>query len=504
MPDFSYHITSAKYPEIPFDPPEEYSEFRGFHSVFDDQNTVFNAVRNLFYHAGYDKKNAGTPEWNPFRGYIEEGQTVLIKPNLVIHETGRLIGLQCLTSHASIIRPIIDYLLLLQKQDNINFDIIIADVPIQSADFDLLIEQNGLAGLMKHYGDEGHENIKLQDLRHIIALREESGFVRQYTVEGDKKGYTKIHLENSFLKEIEKDYKKFGVSGYDPKETRSQITTTGKHYYHIPNTVLQADLIINIPKLKTHQKAGITIAMKNLIGINGEKAWIPHYRIGSIKSGGDEYDDKQVLLKSITTKTNRYLQGKSKLLWNFGKMVNKTIIKPLFRKDIKRKNELNEIDRKAMFITAGAWHGNDTLWRPILDLNYLLFHIDKNGVESDTQTRKYICITDGIISGEGDGPLQPSPKNTGIIGLSENPVINDVCFAGLMGFDWQKIPKLKHSLKLNKYFGFSGETSRFAINRIKDKETVQSINYSELESMDFMPPPGWLQHIELSFPVRKK
>jgi uncharacterized protein (DUF362 family) len=497
MPDFSYHSTSDKYPEIPFHPPEVYAEFIGFHTAFDSQNKVFNSVRNLFFHAGYDKENAGTSNWNPFRGYISENQTVLIKPNLVIHETGRLEGLQCLTTHASLIRPIVDYLLLLQKQDSISFEIIIADVPIQSADFNLLIKQNGLLGLMEYYNTIANEKIKLLDLRHIVAVREGSGFIRQHSVTGDTNGYSKIHLENSFLKEIEKDFKKFGVSGYDPKETRSQITSTGKHLYHIPNTVLDANLIINIPKLKTHQKAGITIAMKNLIGINGEKAWIPHYRIGSVKSGGDEYDDKQILLKSITTKTNRYLQGKSKLLWTFGKKVNKIIVKPLFRKDVKRKKGLSEFDRKAMFITAGAWHGNDTLWRPILDLNYLLFHVNKNGTESDSQIRKYICITDGIISGEGDGPLQPNPKKTGIIGLSENPVLNDVCFAKLMGFDWRKIPKLQKSTKLQKYFNFIGDTTKIKITKIDSENACENIKYSNLESMGFKPPPGWINHIEL-------
>jgi len=32
--------------------------------------------------------------------------------------------------------------------------------------------------------------------------------------------------------------------------------------------------------LKLHRKAGITCALKNLIGINGNKEYLPHHRLG--------------------------------------------------------------------------------------------------------------------------------------------------------------------------------------------------------------------------------
>lgn len=36
---------------------------------------------------------------------------------------------------------------------------------------------------------------------------------------------------------------------------------------HLPTTVLEADLLISMPKLKTHHWAGVTLSMKNLFGI---------------------------------------------------------------------------------------------------------------------------------------------------------------------------------------------------------------------------------------------
>ena len=52
---------------------------------------------------------------------------------------------------------------------------------------------------------------------------------------------------------------------------------------------IDADVVVNVPKLKTHKKAGITGALKNLVGINGHKAFLPHHRKGGSLDGGDAY-----------------------------------------------------------------------------------------------------------------------------------------------------------------------------------------------------------------------
>ena len=44
---------------------------------------------------------------------------------------------------------------------------------------------------------------------------------------------------------------------------------------------LGADAVINIPKLKTHKKSGVTLALKSCIGLTNEKYWLPHYTEGS-------------------------------------------------------------------------------------------------------------------------------------------------------------------------------------------------------------------------------
>ena len=46
---------------------------------------------------------------------------------------------------------------------------------------------------------------------------------------------------------------------------RSHYTTLGQLY--LPETVLEADLLISMPKMKTHHWAGVTLSMKNLFGL---------------------------------------------------------------------------------------------------------------------------------------------------------------------------------------------------------------------------------------------
>ena len=77
-------------------------------------------------------------------------------------------------------------------------------------------------------------------------------------------------------------------SEYDTSEI-CRHHTGGVHEYLISRTILEADCVINLPKLKTHKKTGITVCLKNLVGINGNKNWLPHHRVGTPAQGGDQF-----------------------------------------------------------------------------------------------------------------------------------------------------------------------------------------------------------------------
>ena len=52
-----------------------------------------------------------------------------------------------------------------------------------------------------------------------------------------------------------------------------------------------ADVVISLPKMKTHKKTGVTLSIKNFVGITADKNYLPHHTWGSPKHGGDDYPD---------------------------------------------------------------------------------------------------------------------------------------------------------------------------------------------------------------------
>src|SRR5205085_3253555 len=92
-------------------------------------------------------------------------------------------------------------------------------------------------------------------------------------------------------------------------------------------------------------------------------------------------------------------------------------------------------------VRSGNWHGNDTTWRMALDINKLLFYGAMDGGLNDRiRKSKYLTIVDGIIAGEGNGPMAPDPKPCGVLIGGFNPVAVDTVCATLMGFDYRRLP----------------------------------------------------------------
>ena len=48
-------------------------------------NFVYHMVEQIFADMEMDKDNLGTDNWSPFSDFIEPGNTVLLKPNLVLN-----------------------------------------------------------------------------------------------------------------------------------------------------------------------------------------------------------------------------------------------------------------------------------------------------------------------------------------------------------------------------------------------------------------------------------
>jgi len=82
----------------------------------------------------------------------------------------------------------------------------------------------------------------------------------------------------------------------------------------------------------------------------------------------------------------------------------------------------------------------------VLDLNFIALYGTSDGNISDTTQRQLFSLCDGIVGGQGDGPLYPDPLALGVISFTNHSGLNDIAMAMLMGFDTTKIAML-HELE---------------------------------------------------------
>ena len=490
MPNNQVYIHKSDaddYPASPFDPDQVFPEFDNWpagRKNIDQQNKLYGHVRECLLGLGLDKENSNQPNWSPFKDLVAPGEKVVIKPNLVrgSHPLGEL-GVKSMVSQAALIRPIIDYLLLATDQ---KVEIVIADVPLQTTDWDKVIKDSRFKDLVDYYAKLGIK-IPLLDLRKEISKLNETGVICQRDYQDrDPLGYSTVDLKDkSRLTKVINHSKKFQITDYG-QGTVPPHHNQDKNEYFICKTILSADLFINFPKLKTHRKAGITAAMKNLIGINGDKRWIAHHRSGSPKSGGDEY---------------LVFNAKNYFKWHLFDFLKRrkygipiaTLIRKIYEKYVLKQTieeaSINTTPNPKNFL-EGSWYGNDTVWRCIIDLNNIIFFADKNGQLSNTPQRKYLGLVDGILAGEGEGPMEQTPRKAGLLIAGTHPVAIDYAAAKVIGFDWQKIPQIRESFEKN---GF--DLTKFSpaeINMLSNKTDINSLN------LKFKPSAGWHGHIELN------
>ena len=144
-------------------------------------------------------------------------------------------------------------------------------------------------------------------------------------------------------------------------------------------------------------------------------------------------------------------------------------------------------------VRSGNWHGNDTCWRMVLDLNKCLFRFDGEGQPRDKPLR-YLAVVDGIIGGEGNGPMTPDAKPCGVILAGTHPVAVDMVGATLMGFDWRRLRLLRHAFGMRElsFVSFTPE----AIQVLSDKPAWAGSLQGMRETFSFRPHFGWVGSIE--------
>lgn len=432
-----------------------------------DPTAIRNLVERLFMEAGLDSANCHSERWNPLGVFIEPGDRVLVKPNWVHHNNGSGAGLECLITNATLVEVVLDFVLRSGPDE-----VVVGDAPIQGCDLPQMLTEGGYDEVRNAYAAVA-ANLAWRDLRRTV-LRRSKGDWHRHSDLRPLEEYVLFDVgSESLLEPISGDADRFRVTMYNPDLMRA-THAPGRHQYLIAREAIEADVVINLPKLKTHKKAGITGALKNLVGINGNKDYLPHHRLGGSSTGGDCYHggNRLKLLAELLADGHNRRTGLSSRVLREAERAAYVLIKVA--------GSDTNLD--------GSWYGNDTVWRMSLDLNRVLLYGRLDGSLADKPQREVVSITDAIVAGEGEGPLAPTPHPLGMLTLARNSATAEFAHADIMGLDWKRIPIVREA------FGhFAHPICSFGPEAVElqlDGTIVQQ-PFPMLNPRPFAPPKGW-------------
>ena len=379
---------------------------------------------------------------------IHPGDRVVLKPNFIREShTERPDEWEQIITHGTVIAAVAEQVAAAMDGRG---TITIADAPQTDSDFDQICQRAQIPQLRERLAREFPGlTLEVLDLRREAWRTVNGVIVERHKLTEDPRGYTLVDLADKSC--FAGKTGKFYGADYDTAFT-AKHHSNGRHEYLLSRSALDADVLINLPKLKTHKKVGVTLSLKNLVGINGDKNYLPHFCIGTPDEGGDEFPTSDVKNKVQSKLISAFKSAARSGPW-WGP-VAKRVGSKIFGDSGK-------------VIRSGNWHGNDTTWRMVLDLNQAFFQ----------KPRRYLSIVDGIIAGEGNGPMEADAKPCGVLIAGTNPVAVDFVCAALMGFDWRKLPMIREGLRV---FELSPDDIEADIG----------------EPFCFKPHFGWVGHVE--------
>jgi len=410
---------------------------------------------------------------NPLGQWLGPGGAAVIKPNWVMDANPLGHSLESLVTHTSLIRHMI--YACAAAMEGIG-TIIVGDSPLQGCDFAALLRVSRMDELLMVVRQQFPGlKIEAQDWRSTVLLRRGKmtgcpTSAQESTEEGQ---YESVDLgRDSFLEEIGDYAKDFRVTMYKPSLMLAHHGP-GKHEYLFVQRALDADLLINLPKLKTHMKTGVTGALKNLVGICGRKESLPHHIRGSYFDGGDGYCTGNVFSTWADRLFDHWWEGYAEM----------SVAERIAYSTAHRLLKAAAIGTGGGRISGGSWSGNETLWRTILDLNHAVYF----GVR---RPKHVITVVDGIIAGEGQGPVEPSPRPAGLLIGGENPACIDAVLTHVVGYNIARIPMVYHALTHRKS-RFAGDLDSLSVVQVEKNGETKSLSLDQVPRLDFRKPRHW-------------
>ena len=415
-------------------------------------------------------------EWSevgrgPFGTAIPRGARVVVKPNWVLHENRGPWGLDPLVTDPELIKRIVDGVLAAGPSR-----VLVGDAPLQGCDLERLLSATGLDRWAAELTSREPSFEGLRDFRRTTCeIRYGVRVAREDQQPEDD--FVMFDLgADSLLEPVTDRRGRFRVTQYDPRKMQT-THAPGRHCYLVARAIIEADVVVNVPKLKTHCKAGITGALKNLVGINGNKEYLPHHRVGGSHRGGDCYPGGSVLKRAIEVAMDQSnlapAPGTRAFAWNATGDV---------------------LGRLAQWMgdevgVEGAWSGNDTVWRMCLDLNRILSYGRTDGTLAETPQRRVLHVVDAMVAGQGNGPLFAEPLELGLLLGGSNPAAMDWVGAHLLGYDPRRV-----ALAREAFGAFRWPIARFERDEVRligDLAGTETLGSLLASGHTVKHPPGW-------------
>jgi uncharacterized protein (DUF362 family) len=377
-----------------------------------DRNPCYRAVESTLSELYPD------PENNPLSNIVKSGDTVAIKPNLL-----GPFPEDAICSHTSLLVPLLDLAVNAGASR-----IVVCEGPAIGGENDEMFKEgfsniaNLVAHLQKAYAGAEISWLNLnKDSFTWLDLGSSSELRPIYPdKELFSEGYEPFRPGPGKL--IEDSYYRFeDSSGHNPGGFRAGL-------YAISNAILESDVLINVPKIKTHCIAGVTLSLKNLIGI-------------TISDTGRGKKSNQDPLKDV----------------------------PHFSTPPPHWGPNEELSMEDSY-------DSDVLWRVVADLNKAVLYSDKHGTIRQGKQRKYLSVVDGIIGMEWNGPVNGTPKPTGVVVAGCDPVAVDAVCCRIMGYDYATLRIVKKLSDLSDHPIGTCDPSKICVVG----ESLDKVNFSSV------------------------
>jgi uncharacterized protein (DUF362 family) len=455
-------------------------------------NAIYRGVEQCLALAGLDPLSQGRPNWNPLGDCIAPGETVLLKPNWVKGEHPREAQLgpeawESVVTHPSIVRAMADYCFRAVGRQG---RVIVADAPQTDSSWSVLAQRLSLEGLRRDFARRGFE-LEIVDLRQEEWRQEDGVIVERRKLAGDPMGYAAFDLGAASELAGHPGAGRYYGADYDDREV-NRHHSGGRHEYLLARTAVAADVVISLPKLKTHKKTGLTASLKNLVGVNGDKNWLPHHTECGWRQPGDErpLGGRSSSVRRLIERQGAAALRRATLRW--------PALAARLHGQVRRLGE-DVFGATEEVIRSGNWSGNDTCWRMCLDLNKLVFYGRPDGTlrRSGAAARKrYLVLADGWIAGEGSGPMNPDPVHAAVLMFGIHPASVDAAACVLMGFDPDLVPLVRQAFLAQRH-----QLTEWGWRDVEIVSNVESWSrpIAEIDpeaTFSFRPHFGWRGHLE--------